>query len=69
MVSAAGIVNGLVAVLSNNLSNTRLGLAVSSPRDLIDLALWFMLVVGMIFAVSFLMRTAARNAEQALGEA
>lgn len=68
MVSVAGIVNGLVIVLANNLANTRLGLAVSAPRDLLDLALAFLLLVGIALSVGFLLRTAERNAEQALGE-
>jgi hypothetical protein len=68
MVSVAGIVNGFVTVLANNLANTRLSLAVSSPRQLVDLLLALLMLIGIALSVAFLMRTSERNAELAQGE-
>ncbi|MEO0564156.1 MAG: PrsW family glutamic-type intramembrane protease [Chloroflexota bacterium] len=67
-VSMASVVLGLVTVVSNNIANTRLGLGVSTPRDILQLVISMAMVFGISVAVAFLMQNAERSEAEAVAE-
>lgn len=67
VISIASLISGVVFAVRGNLSNTRLTLAVSTPRLLISLIISAVLLMGISLAMVFLFNTTERQAEEAQG--
>jgi RsiW-degrading membrane proteinase PrsW (M82 family) len=68
VVSIASVITGIIRTLQNNITNTRLGFDVSTPRNLLELIITILAVTVICFAVSFLVRNAERQESEAATE-
>lgn len=62
IITAAGVINAIVHVLRQNLANTRLTLSVSTPRTIIEIAIYGAALAFFIVAVRFLVANRVNSA-------
>jgi hypothetical protein len=65
MIAAASLIIGVVYTLRGNIGNTRLTLAISSPRTLLSLIITALLWVAVAMVMVFLFNTVERQTEEA----